>query len=89
MKTLILTAFAALTIGSAALASDLGYDRPGPENTQKDGHEHVVYWSSFYDHLSFDVQDAADAHYSTSFPKKTDTDYKKKHDKDHMKLGGH
>lgn len=39
-----------------------GYDRPDAGNRQTDGHQHVVYWSDYFDRMfSFDPQTAADA----------------------------
>ena len=73
MKTHILAAGLLLATLSGAAAAQTqsvphknapnpGYDRPDADNHQTDGHQHVVYWSDYFDRMfSFDPQTAADA----------------------------
>lgn len=72
MKIIIAAGLLAFAISTAAVASPTsaistittatpGYDRPAPTNHQSDGHQHVVYWSDFFDGFDFDPQTAADA----------------------------
>lgn len=57
MHTIILAALIAATIQAPIPATTPGYDRP----TASNGHEHVVYWTSFFDGMDIDPQVAADA----------------------------
>ncbi len=72
MKTTIIAAgLLAFAISTAAVAQTAsttptaattpGYDRPAPNKHQSNGHQHVVYWSDFFDRFDFDPQTAADA----------------------------
>lgn len=64
MKKPILTTIALSLLAVAApatVAATPGYDRPGPEQRQADGHQHLVYWATFFDGMSVEMQDLADA----------------------------
>ncbi len=61
MKTTLTVLALALT-ATAAVAQTPGYDRPGPEQAQPDGHAHLVYWSNFFDRFSNSAQTMADAY---------------------------
>ena len=59
--TIATVALSLLTVGHVSQASTPGYDRPGPEQKQPDGHQHLVYWATFFDGMSAEMQDLADA----------------------------
>ena len=86
MKTkLSAAAMLLLLVAGSAHAQTItpGYDRPAPNSTQSDGHQHVVYWSNYFDQFNVTPQIAADAYSVYDLPKKNDrkemNDYNKRH----------
>jgi hypothetical protein len=57
-----------------------GYDRPDPTTQhQPDGHQHVVYWTDWFDNLSVDTQVQADAYRVEDLKSRSETPKSERH----------
>jgi len=74
MKKTIIAALLVLSAMGTATAQTTPerYDRPSTNNHQSDGHQHLVYWSDFFDHMSVSIQSLADCHSTEEMVSKKD-----------------